>query len=189
MLCVFCSCFASAQTVVLRVEVEQEQKNSPYKLGSLWCEGKELPLKGAGLYSLTVERRGSYRLTFSDSLDSRNPYHHFMEPRNIKIRKHRKDTVVVSVRSSCYKNVQVAEEEFANEQAAFIVFGGIAPPMYIPNNPLRVKYGVSYDIFGCIVDVNKDCAAAYNRRLAQLMDEKYGEEWRNEISYRIYGLE
>ena len=184
---------AQQKVIVIDLEVKLISNESSFQGGTLRINGLNvvpdiyIPIDTSGNYTLSFPRAGKYELWFSDTVSKRQSF--WMDPVEIKIRKKHNKSTTVYLQSRCNKNGQTARVDFEQHQALFYVYGGIAPSMYYPNIEFEKKYGVSFYMFGCRVDLLEECAYENNNVISQLMDEKYGIGWREELPYTIEGIE
>ena len=85
------------------------------------------------------------------------------------------------LRAECEFDVEKAESDWKNGTPKLLLFGSIAP---IGNskfdNRFEKKYRIKYFDFGCTPPA-MDCMKLYNERIFKLMDEKYGNKWREKV--------
>lgn len=184
---------AQSKAVAVNLEVRLLSSDSLFQGGALRVHGLNVvpdfyvPIDSAGKYSITFPRAGKYELWFSDTLAKRQSF--YTDPVDIKVGKKNNPSITINLESLCYANGQKAYTDFKQAKAVFYVYGGFAPPMYYPNPDFEEKYTVSFHVFGCTLYLLEECALENNKVIAQLMDEKYGLEWRKELPYSIEGIE
>ena len=84
---------------------------------------------------------------------------------------------------------ETAEREWIKKKAKLYIVGGIAP---IGNRKadsrFEKKYEIQYYDFGDTAP-NMECIQVYNERIFELMDKKYGTEWRKKVRSDVEYLE
>ncbi|MDH4471535.1 MAG: hypothetical protein QE487_02950 [Fluviicola sp.] len=184
---------AQSKAVAINLDVKLLSNDSLFQGGTLRVNGQYVvpdfyvPIDSAGRYTITFPKSGKYELWFSDTSVKRQSF--YMNPVDVSIRKKKNKPITMQLQSRCYANGETAITDFQKAKAVFYVYGGIAPPMYYPNLNFEEKYSVSFHIFGCTFDLLEECALENNKVIAQLMDEKYGLEWRKELPYVIEGIQ
>ncbi|MDC9721173.1 MAG: hypothetical protein PSN34_00185 [Urechidicola sp.] len=92
------------------------------------------------------------------------------------------------LKGECIYSQEKAENDWNENSAQFLLFGSIAP---IGNskadNRFEKKYNIDYYDFGCVLS-NYECIEIYNRKIAELMDEKFGKKWRKKARIDIIGI-
>lgn len=97
--------------------------------------------------------------------------------------------VVIELKADCKYNAERAESDWENGTANLLLAGSIAP---IENSTsdkhFEKKYRIKYFDFGCEPPIN-ECLKEYNKRIFELMDEKYGIKWREKVRSDVEYLE
>jgi len=98
--------------------------------------------------------------------------------------------VELTLKGVCgFVSLETAENDWKKKKAKLYLVGGIAP---IGNrkadNRFEKKYKISYYDFGDTAP-NMECIQVYNERIFELMDEKYGTEWRKKVRSDVEYLE
>ncbi|MFH4966537.1 hypothetical protein V8G69_16165 [Gaetbulibacter sp. M235] len=80
-----------------------------------------------------------------------------------------------------FVSLETAEKDWKKNKAKLYLVGGIAP---VGNRKedyrFEKKYKIKYYDFGDTAP-NMECIQIYNERIFELMDEKYGTEWRKKV--------
>lgn len=91
------------------------------------------------------------------------------------------NNVIFELKAECGYSAERAESDWKNGKASLLLIGSIAP---IANSPadkrFEKKYGIRYYDFGCTPPIS-ECIKEYNERIFELMDKKYGMEWRKKV--------
>jgi len=88
-----------------------------------------------------------------------------------------------------FVSLETAEKDWKKKKAKLYLVGGIAP---IGNRKadsrFEKKYKIRYYDFGDTAP-NMECIQVYNERIFELMDKKYGTEWRKKVRSDVEYLE
>ena len=88
----------------------------------------------------------------------------------------------------CFYSGEKAEVDWKNGNAQFLLNGSIAPIANTKaDNRFEKKYNIEYYDFGCMI-TNYECIILYNKKMAELMDERFGQKWRKEARKGIIGI-
>ena len=90
-------------------------------------------------------------------------------------------TKVFEIKANCAYNIDTAISDWNNKKAKLLIIGSIAP---LSNTKLdkkfERKYKIEYFDFGC-TPAPSDCIKEYNEKIFELLDKKYGKEWRKDV--------
>ena len=82
---------------------------------------------------------------------------------------------------NCKFDAEKANKDWKSGIPKLLIFGSIAPILNTKaDNKFEEKYKIKYFDFGCSPPA-MDCMKLYNERIFELMDEKYGKNWRREV--------
>lgn len=96
------------------------------------------------------------------------------------------DNLDLLIISNCEINSQIADLDIKNHKPRLLIFGGIAPIIYMGQEKFENRYKVKYHDFSDILP-NIDCAIDYNRTIFDYLDKKYGKKWRKEVRKDVVG--
>ena len=96
------------------------------------------------------------------------------------------DNLDLLIISNCEINSQIADLDIKNHKPRLLIFGGIAPIIYMGQEKFENRYKVKYHDFSDILP-NIDCAIDYNRTIIDYLDKKYGKKWRKEVRKDVVG--
>ncbi len=83
--------------------------------------------------------------------------------------------------ASCEYSNEQAKKDWNNGKAKLLLAGSIAPIANSPSDKrFEKKYEIEYLDFGCTPPID-ECIKIYNEQIFELMDEKYGMEWRKKV--------
>lgn len=85
-------------------------------------------------------------------------------------------------------NTKRALSDLENNKATLLVVGGFAPITYATDVDFKKKYGVGYDISGCLPPDLEECMVQYNQTIFEYLDKKHGSIWRKEVRKDVEGL-
>ena len=89
------------------------------------------------------------------------------------------------LKADCKYNSERAESDWKNGTAKLLLVGGIAPLANSKSDKrFEKKYGIKYFDFGCTPPI-QECIDIYNERIFELMDKKYGIEWRKKARFEF----
>ncbi|AZQ44191.1 FEKKY domain-containing protein [Nonlabens ponticola] len=93
------------------------------------------------------------------------------------------------LKADCEYNAERAESDWKNGTANLLLVGSIAPIANSPSgNRFEKRFKVKYFDFGCEPPIS-ECIEQYNERIFELMDEKYGNKWREKVRSDVEYLE
>ena len=85
------------------------------------------------------------------------------------------------LKAECEFDAEKADSDWQNRTPKLLLFGSIAPVANTKaDQRFEKKYKIKYYDFGCTPPA-MDCLKLYNERIFELMDEKYGKEWRKKV--------
>lgn len=97
--------------------------------------------------------------------------------------------VIFELNADCEYNAQRAESDWKSGIANLLLVGSIAPIANSPSDKrFEKKFGIKYFDFGCEPPID-ECLKEYNKRIFELMDEKFGMKWRKEVRSDVEYLE
>ena len=134
----------------------------------------------SGNFKFTKLKSGSYELRVLD-------YHFEPELFRIDIKNKSIRNVDLIVDANCEINKQVAETDLKNGRPKLILIGGIAPVIDFGDDKFANKYGISFYDYGC-TPPPIECVYQYNNVIFEYLDNKFGENWREEVREDVIGL-
>ncbi|WP_029038832.1 FEKKY domain-containing protein [Salinimicrobium xinjiangense] len=85
------------------------------------------------------------------------------------------------LKAECEFDAEKADSDWKNGKPKLLLFGSIAPVANTKaDERFERNYKIEYYDFGCTPPA-MDCLKLYNERIFELMDEKYGKEWRKKV--------
>lgn len=83
--------------------------------------------------------------------------------------------------TGCEYSKEQADKDWDTGKPKLLLVGSIAPiANSTSDTKFEKKYGIKYFDFGCMPPIS-ECIKIYNERIFELMDEKYGEKWREKV--------
>ena len=111
---------------------------------------------------------------------------------------HSEDTILV-IKKHSLKKLKIYNDVQCFWRSAAIADSEILkghPQLLIPGKVIvhgqdlfEKKYGVKYEIYGCIAPDQDDCMISYNKVVFAYLDGKFGKAWRKEIRKDVVGFE
>ncbi|UGS24543.1 FEKKY domain-containing protein [Flavobacterium channae] len=90
-------------------------------------------------------------------------------------------TKVFELKANCEYNIDSALSDWKNKKAKLLIIGSIAPLADTKlDKKFERKYKIDYFDFGC-TPAPSDCIKEYNEKVFELLDKKYGKEWRKNV--------
>lgn len=90
-------------------------------------------------------------------------------------------TKTFEVIPNCDFDGETAKNEWKNKSAKLYLIGSISPIANSKNDKkFEKKYNIQYFDFGC-TPAPSDCIKEYNEKIFELLDKKYGKEWRKVV--------
>ncbi|WP_284652403.1 FEKKY domain-containing protein [Flavobacterium terrisoli] len=80
----------------------------------------------------------------------------------------------------------LANDDIKAKTPFLLLQSGIAPIVYIGDEPFRKLYGVSYYDFGCS-GTDEKISTAYNNVILKHLCSTYGKKWKKEIRKDVIG--
>ncbi|TPN87787.1 FEKKY domain-containing protein [Aquimarina algicola] len=89
--------------------------------------------------------------------------------------------IILTLEAICKYNKDLAEKDWKNGKPKLLLVGSIVPiANSLSDKKFERKYKIEYFDFGCTPPI-QECIKAYNERIFQLMDRKYGVKWRKKV--------
>jgi len=87
----------------------------------------------------------------------------------------------LTIEAGCEYSKEQAAKDWKNGNPKLLLVGSIAPIANSSSDKrFEKKYGIEYFDFGCSPPI-EECVKIYNEQVFELMDEKYGMEWRKKV--------
>jgi len=97
--------------------------------------------------------------------------------------------VTLELKGDCEYNAERAESDWKKGTVNLLLVGSIAPIANSSSDKrFEKKYNINYFDFGCEPPID-ECLKEYNKRIFELMDNKYGMKWRKKVRSDVEYLE
>jgi hypothetical protein len=94
--------------------------------------------------------------------------------------------IIISIKMDCFEyNVDRAKKDIADNKIHLLCDFGYEKYKFTPaDSAFEKKYGITYQSFGDS-PIWLDCMFLYNNTVAEYLDKKFGNSWRNDVRWDV----